>query len=139
MSNEKKHPTDISTIDPGLEDVRQRFESWRQHRRKRTRIPKSLWKAAVALAEQYSVNHLSKVLRVNYTALKTQVLESNPVSSSASPVCTATFLELPPPAAVLESTIEMVRADGAIMRMHLKAASRSDLLELGKAFLAGGS
>ena len=33
-----------------LEQVQQRFESWRQRRKKRTHIPQSLWKAAVALS-----------------------------------------------------------------------------------------
>jgi hypothetical protein len=138
MSNEN-HPTDAATTAPSLEQVRQRFESWRQSREKRTRIPQSLWKAAVALSEEYSIHHLSKVLRVNYAALKNQVLKLNPPDPSASYVSTATFLELPPAAPVVESTIEIVRADGAAMTMHLKAATGSDLLELAKAFWAGGS
>jgi hypothetical protein len=138
MSNDNQS-TDVATIASTLDQVQQRFESWRQRRKKRTRIPQSLWKAAVALSEEYSICHLSKVLRVNYTALKNQVLKLNPPAPSASYVPTATFLELPPPAAALESTIEIVRGDGAVMTMHLKAATRSDLLELGKAFWAGGS
>ena len=134
------HPTDVATISPSLEQVRQRFESWRQRRTKRTSIPQSLWKAAAALSGEYSICHLSKVLRVNYTALKNQVLKFNAPPPSASHAPSPTFLELPVAAPVaLESTIEMVRADGAVMRMHLKAATGSDLLELGKAFWAGGS
>lgn len=138
MSNEN-HPIDDATIAPSLEQVRQRFESWRQSRKKRTRIPHGLWKAAVALSQEYSIHHLSKVLRVNYAALKNQVLKLNPPAPSASYISTAKFLELPPPAAPVQSTIEIVRADGAAMTMHLKAATGSDLLELAKAFWAGGS
>jgi hypothetical protein len=138
MSNDNQ-PTDVATIAPNLEQVRQRFESWRQRRKKRTRIPQSLWKAAVELSEEYSICHLSKVLRINYTALKKQVLKLNTPEPSASYVSSTTFLELPLPSAALESTIEIARGDGAVMTMHLKAVTNSDLLELGKAFWTGGS
>lgn len=67
-----------------IEQVQQRFESWRQRRKKRTHIPQSLWKAAVALSEEYSICHLSKALRVNYTALKNK--SSNPkIQNTAHP------------------------------------------------------
>lgn len=68
--SDDNHASDVSTIAPSLEQVQQRFESWRQRRKKRTRIPQNLWKAAVALSQEYSIFHLSKALRVNYTALK---------------------------------------------------------------------
>lgn len=137
--NDDTHATDALTIAPSLEQVQQQFESWRKHRKKRTRIPQRLWKAAVALSDEYSIHHLSKILRVNYAALKNRVLQLNPPAKSESNVSNATFFELPQPAAALESTIEMARADGAVMKMHLKTAGISDLVELGKAFLAGGS
>jgi hypothetical protein len=130
------HASD-SIIAPNLEQVQQRFESWRQRRKKRTRIPQNLWKAAVALSEEYSICHLSKALRVNYTALKKQVVKFNPAQTSTSYVSSSTFVELPPiaPPAALESTIEVIKNDGSLMRMHIKGADCSDLLELGKAIL----
>lgn len=135
--NDDNHATDISDIAPSLEQVQQRFESWRQRRKKRTRIPQNLWKAAAALSQEYSIFHLSKALRVNYTALKKQVVKFNTQQTSTSYVSSCAFVELPPPAppAALESTIEVIKRDGALMRIHLKGAARSDLLELGKAFL----
>lgn len=133
--NDDDHATD-PIITPSLEQVQQRFESWRQRRKKRTRIPQNLWRAAVALSQEYSIFHLSKALRVNYTALKQQVVKFNTQQKSTSYVSSSTFVELPAPAApVLESTIEMIKRDGAVMRMQLKGAACSDLLELGKAFL----
>jgi hypothetical protein len=137
--NSDNHRTDVTTVTIELEQVRQRFESWRQNRKKRTHIPKSLWKAAAALSGEYSINHLSKVLRLNYTALKNHIHKSNPPPQNASYVSSITFLELPPPPVAQESTIEIVRSDGAVMRMHLKAATCSDLIELGKTFWKGGS
>jgi hypothetical protein len=135
--SDDNHASDVSTIAPSLEQVQQRFESWRQRRKKRTRIPQNLWKAAAALSQEYSIFHLSKALRVNYTALKKQVVKFNPAQTSTSYVSSSTFIELPPSAApaVLESSIEMIKSDGALMRMNIKGAACSDLLELGKAFL----
>jgi hypothetical protein len=47
--NDDPHASDELPMALSLEQVQQRFESWRQRRKKRTHIPKSLWKAAVAL------------------------------------------------------------------------------------------
>lgn len=129
---------EFSLISPSLEQVRQRFESWRQRRKKRTRIPKSLWEAAVALSEAYSISHLSKALRVNHTALKNQIAKFNTPEPSRSDL--SAFLELPSPAEpFLESSIEMIKSDGSVLRMHVKGAGCMDLVELGRAFLATDS
>ena len=115
-----------------LEQVQQRFESWRRRRKKRTRIPCNLWQAAVSLSEEYSINHLSKALRVNYTALKKQVIKSQNRESEAF---SSPFIELPVPAAPLtESTIEMIKSDGSVMRITVKGVTALDWVELGKAF-----
>ncbi len=140
MSTEQ-YSTDAPDTPSSLEQVRLRFESWRQRRKKRTSTPKSLWVAAVALSGEYSISHLSRVLGVNYTALKKRIQKTNNVDFSASEAPSATFLELPFPSStpVLECTVEILRNDGAIMRMHLKGNTGSDLLELGKAFWSNGS
>ena len=126
---------DVSLITPSLEQVQQRFESWRQRRKKRTRIPQNLWKAAAALSDAYSISHLSKALRVNHTALKNQVAKFNtpdPRLTDVSP-----FVELPVPVEpFLNASIEMIKSDGSVMRMHVKGAGCLDVLELGRAFLA---
>ena len=135
--SDDNHASDVSTIAPSLEQVQKRFESWRQRRKKRTRIPQNLWQAAVALSQEYSIFHLSKALRVNHTALKKQVAKFNTAQTNTAYVSSSTFVELPvpAPAAALESTIEMTKSDGVVMRMHLNGATCSDLIELGKAFL----
>ena len=133
--NDDTHETDELPIAPSLEQVQQRFESWRQRRKKRTRIPQNLWKAAVTLSEEYSICHLSKALRVNHSALKKQVVKFNTPEPSPSDV--SPFVELPAPAApLIESTIEMIKSDGSVMRMHVKGIGSLDLVELGRAFLA---
>ena len=135
--NDDPHAFDELPISLSLEQVQQRFESWRQRRKKRTHIPQSLWKAAVALSQEYSICHLSKALRVNYTALKKQVIQSKDTGPSPSEVSSSPFIELPAPVApLIESTIEMIKSDGSVMRMHVKGADCFDLVELGRAFLA---
>jgi hypothetical protein len=91
--------------------------------------------------KNYSVSHLSKVLRVNYSALKRQIQLKNLVDSSVSQYASPSFLKLPIPSlnTAQECTVEIFRNDGTLMRMHLGAANGSDLLELGKVFEARGS
>ena len=129
---------DNFTIAPSLEQVQQRFESWRKRRKKRTRIPQNLWQAAVALSEEYSVRHLSKALGINYTALKEKVACAKSPEERPSDILSTPFIELPA-VPLLESTIEMIKSDGSVMRMHVKGADSSDLVELGNAFLATDS
>lgn len=130
---------DVPAIVPTLDQVRQGFESWRQRRKKRTRIPQTLWQAVIALSEQYSINHLSKALRINYTALKSKVKNAN-ARQQNPPDTLPAFIELPAPAvSIHESNIEMIKSDGSIMRMHIKGSTGSDLIELGKAFWQAGS
>jgi hypothetical protein len=118
-----------------LEQVQQRFESWRRRRKKRTRIPSNLWQAAVSLSEEYSINYLSKALRVNYTALKKQVIKFQNREPDTSGTFSSPFIELPVPAAPLtESTIEMIKSDGSVMRIQVKGVTALDWVDLGKAF-----
>ena len=139
MNNETK-ATDVPAVTPTLEQVRQRFESWRRRRKKRTRIPQNLWQAAIALSEEYSIHHLSKTLRINHTALKNKVKNANAPEERPSDILPAPFIELPAPVVpLLESSIEMIKDDGSLMRMHIRGAACSDLIELGKAFWKMGS
>jgi len=137
--NNDNHSKGSTTLAPDMEEVRLRFESWRKNRTKRTRIPQSLWDAAVSLSGEHSISHLSKVLRVNYTALKKQVVNSKDSLPKPLPVFPASFFELPVPEPLPESTIEVARSDGAVMRMQLKGITSSDLLALGKSFWANDS
>lgn len=126
--------TDVFVSAADIEQVRQQFQAWRQSRVKRTPIPQHLWKAAVGLTGRYSICHVSKALKLNYTALKEQVIQSTTQKTSTGPVCSSAFIELPSPAPALESTMEMIKPDGAVMKIQIKGATRWDLLELGKAF-----
>ena len=132
--NHVNNPTDDCIAATDIDRVRQQFKAWRQTRAKRTPIPQHLWTAAAGLTGRYSICHVSKALGLNYTALKEQVIKSTPQQASTEPGCSSTFIELPSPAPALESTMEMIKPDGAVMKLQIKGATRWDLLELGKAF-----
>ena len=75
------------TLQPTLEEVRDKFESWRKIKRNhREPIPKDLWQAAADLARKYSVNTVSKELHLSYTGglvvFKDQYTGGSPASGS---------------------------------------------------------
>ncbi|MBW1959619.1 MAG: hypothetical protein JRI63_14035 [Deltaproteobacteria bacterium] len=62
------------TLQPSLAEVCDRFKHWRQTRKSRREpVPQQLWQAAVQLAGRYSINEISRALRLNYTDLKNYV------------------------------------------------------------------
>ena len=120
-----------------LEQVCQRFEYWRQTRKKRCPIPEKLWQAAESLYPEYSLYQISKALRLNHTDLK-QRFEQEPSAFIPPSIDCAEFIELNidspiPPA---ECMVEMEDPYGAKMRMHVKGGAGLDLLELGRLFLS---
>ena len=124
-----------------LEGVRRRFERWRQSHRVRSRIPDSLWAAAVKAAGTYGVCRTARALRVNYYALKKRVEQG---SATGLPEGGAiAFLELAPhadhglaaiPTGTGECTMELEDVDGAKMRVHLKGFEAPDLASLSRSF-----
>ena len=100
--------------------VQAQFSDWRKNRKKRDRIPESLWDAAVSLADGFSINKISKALRLNHSALKDRI-ESIP-NSPTEELLPPTFIELPPlnpPADSVEVNLELEQA-GARMKVHVK-------------------
>ena len=121
----------------GLEDIRRRFERWRRTRVAGSRIPGSLWTAAVRVAGTYGLHRTARALRLDYYSLKERV-EQQATASPASTVDAAgvPFLELASPASMAscDCTVEWEDAAGAKMRMHLKAATPPDLAALSRSF-----
>ena len=66
---------DFRTVNPDLEDVQQKFTSWREKRTRRRPIPEGLWEAAINLsrAKEYPINKIFKALRLNYSDLKRRI------------------------------------------------------------------
>ena len=116
-----------------LEAVQTQFSDWRKNRKgRRDRIPESLWDAAASLADGFSVNELSKTLRLNHSSLKERVetLQNGPPEEP----CLTTFIEFPPlnsPADSTEVSLELEKA-GTIMKVHAKG--HIDVLSLVQTF-----
>ena len=130
-----------------LAGVRGRFERWRRTRKVGTRIPKSLWAAAVKVAEVHGINRTTKALRVNYYALKKRVEQkAAETKSDNADGAAATFLELAPlelnqsniigdlRAGLCECTLELEDAAGAKMRVYLKGSGVPDLAAISREF-----
>jgi hypothetical protein len=125
-----------------LESTRRRFERWRRTRKVRSRIPESLWAAAVKLADTYGVHRTAKSLGLDYYALKKRLQEG----SASQPAMTAsangpTFVELASPARMgtPECILELEDARGAKMRIQIKGGEAPDLAALSRSFWAGKS
>lgn len=103
-----------------LEAVQAQFSEWRNNRKKRDRIPESLWDAAVSLADAFSINELSKALHLNHSSLKDRI-KSIP-NSPTEALFPSTFIELPPLNATsdsIEVNLELEKT-GARMKIHVK-------------------
>ena len=64
------------------------FDQWRSTRKKRDRIPESLWEEAADLSPSYSTCQISKALRLDFKELKRRIRDR---SSRAAP---SEFVEL---------------------------------------------
>ncbi len=112
-----------------------RFETWREARQVRTRIPDELWELAVKLAFAHGLNRTASILKLDYYALRKRVEARNASATSAAPA----FVELSPPslAAPGECVIEFEDNLGASMRVHLRGCEVPDLVKLAQSFWSG--
>jgi len=116
-----------------LEEVRERFEQWRDSRNKRGRIPDALWQAAATLYPAYSLHQISRTLHLNHTKLKQCIHEQQTVSS-LPPVPAFIELGLSDAVTPCECIVEMQHRDGARMRVQVKGGGRPDLMKLVRQF-----
>jgi hypothetical protein len=117
-----------------LEVVRRQFERWRQTHETRSRIPDSLWAAAVRAAGTHGIHRTCRALRLDYYSLKERVEGSTPAPDQAE--AAAPFLELAPSAfaSPCECTLELENTAGAKMCVHLKGIATPDLAALSRSF-----
>ena len=128
-------------IKPTLEAVRNQFQAWRKRRRCRSRIPESLWQAAVGLCRDHSICEVSRALRLNYNGLKNRVTRARDGSSAVGQSSDLHFvkLDLGAPMMPSECLVEMEASNGARMRMSFKGVPRDfDPVGLGRAFWRQG-
>jgi hypothetical protein len=105
-----------------LSEVQSQFERWRQSRKRGTRIPESLWRAAAEAARECGVSKTAQTLGLDYYALKKR-LESPLEVTESEPAGGREFLEIPLFASAPECVLEMVDAQGARLRIELRGSA----------------
>lgn len=116
---------------PDVNEVRSRFEKWRQTRQGKARIPDELWSEAAALARRDGVNKTAAALHLDGGKLKRRMAAAGSRPRKAAPPA---FVELVASAAdgSPEYTIEMEGRHGKL-RIHSKGATAAELAELSRA------
>ena len=103
-----------ANIPIALSRVRHQFDHWRSRQRnKRARLPKELWRQAVALAREHGLNNTARALGLKYYSLKKHIDEAGAdelVPAKTKPDFIELVLEVVTPGCV-ECMIE--RADGS--------------------------
>jgi len=118
---------DIHQLPLALRRAAERFQRWRNVRRRGSPIPEPLWTLAAQVAARFGVCKTASALKLDYYSLKSRLAES---TSAGDPTA---FLELPPPASAAgECIIECQNSVGARMRIHLKGVALSDVAALGR-------
>jgi len=120
---------------PSIDDVRSRFERWRQTRQGKAPIPDELWSAAAAVARRDGINPTAVALHLDGGKLKRRMAASGRPSRKAPP---AAFVELLAPsqprsgARLPEYTLELEGRNGKL-RIHCQAAAAGELAVLSRA------
>jgi hypothetical protein len=121
---------------PILEPIAQlqrHLEQIRSAQPRRSRLPESLWSAAVELARQHGLYRVAHTLRLDYMGLKKRL---NGMPSGRHSASKTAFVELvTQPSTVLpECVIEFESASGGKMRIQWKAAAPPDWASLLRAW-----
>ena len=105
--------------------LQRQLEQFRSAQPGRTKLPESLWRAAVELARQHGVYPVAHPLRLDYTRLKKRLGESPTFRRKATKPA---FVELvaPPRAQLEECVIEFESSGGSKMRIQWKATAPPD-------------
>jgi hypothetical protein len=118
-----------------IEDVRARFEEWRQNRQGKSPIPDELWSAAAELARRDGINRTAAELHLDGDKLK-RLMGASATPGKPAP----TFVELLTTRVVSipDCTIELEGRRGTV-RIQLKGACASDLASLSRALWEAAS
>src|SRR5882724_581447 len=93
-----------------LLELSQRLEQWRSEQPLRSRLPESIWTAAVEMAQRHGLHRTTKALRLDYTGLKKRLPAVLPSGGPPPPH----FLELLAPTAAARA--ECVESGAAAIR-----------------------
>ena len=111
---------------PGIDEVRARFENWRQIRRGKARIPDELWSAAIEVARRGGINQTAAALRLDGGKLKRLMLAAKPLPRKTMPPPTFVELMAPHIGGLPECTIEL-EGQNRELRIQWKGATAADV------------
>ena len=113
--------------------LQRQLEQFRSTQPGRTKLPESLWQAAVELARQHGVYPVAHPLRLDYTRLKKRLRESPTFRRKETKPA---FVELVAPShtQIEECVIEFESSGGSKMRIQWKATVPPDWTALLRAW-----
>jgi hypothetical protein len=118
-----------------IAQLQRQLEQFRSTQPPRTKLPDSLWQAAVDLARQHGVYPVAHPLKLDYMGLKKR-LDGVPSPARKAASQAAAFVELvaPQPARLEECLIEFECSSGDKMRIQWKGAGLPDWASLLRAW-----
>jgi hypothetical protein len=112
------------TIPEPIAQLQRQLDQFRSTQSRRTKLPESLWQAAVELARQHGVYAVAHPLRLDYMGLKKRL---GGVPSLRRKAAKPAFVELiAPHPATLEDCVIEFESGGGKMRIHCKATAPPD-------------
>ena len=119
-------------IPEAIVQLQRQLDQFRSSLPRRTKLPESLWQAAVELARQYGIYPVAHPLRLDYMGLKKRLGEVPSRRKATKPA----FVELIAPHAtpLEECVIEFDAPSGSKMRIQWKAAAPRDWVSLLRAW-----
>jgi hypothetical protein len=116
-------------IPEAILQLQRQLDQFRSTQPRRTKLPDSLWQAAVELARQYGVYSVAHPLRLDYTGLKKRL---GGVPTLRRKATKPSFVELIAPQE--ECVIEFEAPSGNKMRVQWKASTPRDWVSLLRAW-----
>jgi hypothetical protein len=122
-----------SPIPAPIEQLRRQLDEFRSTRPHRTKLPETLWQAAVELARQHGLYSVAHPLRLDYTGLKKRL---DGVPSPQKKATKPAFVELVSahPATMADWVIEFESSVGSKIRVQWKASTPPDWISLFRAW-----
>ena len=118
-----------SPIPEAIVQLQRQLDQFRSTQPQRTKLPESLWQAAVELARQYGIYPVAHPLRLDYMGLKKRL---GGVPMLRRKATKPAFVELIAPQE--ECVIEFEAPSGNKMRVQWKASTPRDWLSLLRAW-----
>jgi hypothetical protein len=116
-----------------IAQLQRQLDQFRSTQPRRTKLPESLWQAAVELARQHGLYPVAHPLRLDYMGLKKRL---GGVSTRRQKAATPAFVELigPDRAPLEECVIDFESSGGSKMRIQWKTAAPPDWASLLRAW-----